>query len=75
MNNYHHPRVQHPSERARAGYASLVCLRHRYAVFASNRTLAYLISTSRISETSYLPKRYVRLRNTLATRSRWYRQR
>nr|GEZ27616.1 hypothetical protein [Tanacetum cinerariifolium] len=32
MNNYHHPWVQHPSERARAGYASSVCLHHRSAV-------------------------------------------
>nr|GFA79496.1 hypothetical protein [Tanacetum cinerariifolium] len=32
MNKYHHPRVQHPSERTRAGYVSSVCLYHRSAV-------------------------------------------
>nr|GEW55089.1 hypothetical protein [Tanacetum cinerariifolium] len=37
---------------------------------SSNRTLAYLISTSGSSKASSLSKRYVRLRNTLATRSR-----
>nr|GFA33154.1 hypothetical protein [Tanacetum cinerariifolium] len=31
------PRVQHPSERARAGYASSVCLHHRSAVSISNK--------------------------------------
>nr|GFC91726.1 hypothetical protein [Tanacetum cinerariifolium] len=46
MNNCRHPRVQHPSERARAGYA-----------FSSNRTLAHLISTSGSSKASSLLKR------------------
>nr|GFC65153.1 hypothetical protein [Tanacetum cinerariifolium] len=32
MNNCHHPRVQHPSERARAGYVSSVYLHHRSAI-------------------------------------------
>nr|GFB12386.1 hypothetical protein [Tanacetum cinerariifolium] len=35
----------------------------------SNRTLAHLISNSGSSKASSLPKRYVRLRNTHATRS------
>nr|GFD32076.1 hypothetical protein [Tanacetum cinerariifolium] len=56
------------SERARAGYASSVCLHHRYVV--SVRMLAYLISASKSSKASSFLKRYVCLRNTLATRSR-----
>nr|GFB99416.1 hypothetical protein [Tanacetum cinerariifolium] len=70
MNNCRHPRVQHPSEHARAGYASSVYLHHRYAAStsSSNRTLAHLISTSRSSKASSLPKQYVRLENTLASR-------
>nr|GEZ86247.1 hypothetical protein [Tanacetum cinerariifolium] len=52
MNNCHHPRVQHPFERAHAGYVSSVCLYHRSAVLvrpnlpssSNNKTLAHLIS-------------------------------
>nr|GFB08474.1 hypothetical protein [Tanacetum cinerariifolium] len=36
---------------------------------SSSRTLAHLISTSGSSEASFLPKRNVRLRNTLSTRN------
>nr|GEW21718.1 hypothetical protein [Tanacetum cinerariifolium] len=65
MNNCHHPWVRHPSERARAGYVSSVCLYHQSTVAvrpnlpSSSRTLAHLISTNGSSETSSLLKRHV----------------
>nr|GFA13683.1 hypothetical protein [Tanacetum cinerariifolium] len=71
MNNCHHPRVQHPFECARAGYASSVCLHHRSAVSVSlpiNLSSALRLSamvkaglirlaaiTTELSPTSYPP--------------------
>nr|GFB01003.1 hypothetical protein [Tanacetum cinerariifolium] len=44
MNNCHHPRVQHPSERARAGYASSVSLHRRSAVPVSGMSSSGVLS-------------------------------